>query len=583
MTAAGSDGSVGFVERHLPGLALLRGYQPAWLRPDLIAGATVFAVVVPQGLAYGELAGVIPVAGLYGAIAAMLAYMVFGGSRQLSVGPESGAAIIVAVSLAPFAAGADPARYAALAALLAVMVGAILVVGGIAKIGFMADFLSQPVLAGYIIGAALIVIGSQLGKLTGLSIESDNFFEQVAEVLTHLGDASVLTVGLSVALTVLLLVLKRFVPMVPGALVVVVIATAASVAFGLEARGVAVIGDIAAGLPAPSIPSIQLGDIASLLAPAFSLGLIVFADGILTARVFAEKHGYELDANQELIGLGTSNVAAGFLQAFPVAASQSRTVVVDSAGGRTQLVGLVATVLVVVFLLFLTPLLEPMPLAALGAIIVVAALGLVDVEPLRGLYRTQRVEFGLAIATLLSVLAIGILQGILIAVVLSLVYVISRISRPHTAVLGTAEGVDGFQEISRGAIEQGSSNQASEGIVVYRFDGPLFFANASFFQGEVRELVAGADPPLAYVLIDAEAIGDIDVTAAAMFEDLRTELAASGVGLGLARIDQRVRDLLARTGFLERLGTDEVFPTVRGGVEAFRARPARSAQPGERA
>ena len=562
----------GFIERFVPGIALLRGYQGTWLRPDLIAGATIFAVVVPQGLAYGELAGMIPVAGLYAAIAGMVAYAVFGGSRQLSVGPESGAAIIVATSLAPFAAGEDPVRYAALAGLLALMVGAILIVGGIARIGFMADFLSKPVLAGYIIGAALIVIGSQLGKVFGLSIESENFFEQIVEVVTHLSDAHGLTMVVSALLIVLLLLLKRFLPRVPGALVAVVVATAASVAFGLEARGMAVIGDIAPGLPAPTIPSVALADITALIAPAFSLALIVFADGILTARVFAAKHGYEIDADQELIGLGSSNVAAGFLQAFPVAASQSRTVVIDSAGGRSQLVGLVATVLVIVFLLFLTPLLEPMPLAALGAIIVVAALGLIDIEPIRDLYRLRRLEFALAIATLLSVLAIGILQGILVAVVLSLVYVISRISRPHTAVLGPVEGVDGFHEITRGDIAKGMSNQSSAGLLVYRFDGPLFFANAGFFQGEVRELVASADPPLDHLVIDVEAIGDIDVTAASMLSDLLDELSAAGITLGLARTTGPVREMLSRIGFLGRLGADNLFPTVRTAVAAFRER-----------
>ncbi len=560
------------VARYIPGLAVLLAYQGKWLRPDLIAAATVFAVVVPQGLAYGELAGAIPVAGLYAAIAGMVAYALFGGSRQLSVGPESGAAIIVATSLAPFAAGADPTRYAMLAALLALMVGAILIVGGIARIGFMADFLSKPVLAGYIIGAALIVIGSQLGKVLGLSIESENFIAQIAEVVTHLGDAHGITIALSAALIVMLLLLKRFLPRVPGALVTVIVATAASVGLDLGSQGIAVIGDIAPGLPSPTIPSFQLADVTALFAPAFSLALIVFADGILTARVFADKHGDEIDANAELIAMGSSNVAAGFLQAFPVAASQSRTVVVDSAGGRSQLVGLVATALVIVFLLFLTPLLEPMPLAALGAIIIVAALGLIEIEPLRDLYRTRRLEFGLAIATLLSVLAIGILQGILVAVVLSLVYVISRISRPHTAVLGTVEGVDGFHEISRGEIDRRGSNQASPGILVYRFDGPLFFANASFLQGEIREVVASADPPLSFVVIDAEAIGDIDVTAAAMLSDLLKELNAAGITLGLARTDRPVREMLSRTGFLERLGTENLFPTVRTAVAAFVAR-----------
>ena len=576
----GVTDKAGFIERFVPGISLLRGYQGTWLRPDLIAGATIFAVVVPQGLAYGELAGMIPVAGLYAAIAGMVAYAVFGGSRQLSVGPESGAAIIVATSLAPFAAGDDPARYAALAGLLALMVGAILIVGGIARIGFMADFLSKPVLAGYIIGAALIVIGSQLGKVFGLSIESENFFGQIAEVVTHLSDAHGLTMVVSALLIVLLLLLKRFLPRVPGALVAVVVATAASVAFGLEARGMAVIGDIAPGLPVPTIPSIALRDIASLVAPAFSLALIVFADGILTARVFAAKHGYEVDANGELIGLGAANVAAGLLQAFPVAASQSRTVVVDSAGGRSQMVGLVATALVIVFLLFLTPLLEPMPLAALGAIIVVAALGLIDIEPIRDLYRVRRLEFALAIATLLSVLAIGILQGILVAVVLSLVYVISRISRPHTAVLGTVEGVDGFHEITRGEIDRRGSNQASPGILVYRFDGPLFFANAAFLQDEIRELVASADPPLEFVVIDAEAIGDIDVTAAAMLSDLLKELSTAGITLGLARTDRPVREMLSRTGFLQRLGIENLFPTVRTAVAAFLGRQGPAEPPG---
>src|SRR3712207_545089 len=399
------------IDRVLPGLATARAYQRVWLRPDLIAGLTVFAILVPQGMAYGELAGVEPVAGLYTAFAAMVAYAAFGTSRQLMVGPESGLAILVAASVAPLAGGV-PARFAMLATTLALMVGAICIVAGLLKAGFLADFLSKPILVGYTNGVALIIIGSQLGKLFGIESESQGFFAQAWGVLGRLDQTHWLTTGMGFALVAFLITSKRLAPRFPGALVVVVAATAVAALLHLEARGVAVVGEIPAGLPIPTIPDIGVSDIRALLPAAVCLALVAFSDSVLTARLFAAKNGYEIDANRELVALGATQVATGFAQGFPGGSSQSRTLVDDDAGGRTQLAGVVAAAFVVVFLLLFTPLLQSLPTVALAAIIVVAAAGLIELAPLKGMYEIRPIEGFVAVLTTVLVLVLGILAGI---------------------------------------------------------------------------------------------------------------------------------------------------------------------------
>ena len=551
------------IEHYVPGIKTALSYRRAWLRSDLVAGLTVFAILVPQGMAYGELAGVEPVVGLYTALAAMVAYALFGTSRQLMVGPESGIAILVAASVAPLAGG-DSSRFAALAAVLALMVGAICIVAGLLKAGFLADFLSMPILVGYTNGAALIIIGSQLGKLFGVEIESKGFFAQIWEVLGRLDQTHWLTLGIGLALVAFLVAVRRLAPWLPGAVVIVVAATAVAALLNLEVRGVAVVGEISAGLPTPAVPDFSVADVRALLPAAISLALVAFSDSVLTARLFAAKNGYEIDANQELVALGAAQVASGIAQGFPGGSSQSRTLVDDDAGGRTQFAGVVAAVSVVVFLLLFTPLLQSLPTVALAAILVVAAVGLISIGPVQRMYSVRPVECFVAVLTTLLVLILGILPGILAAVALSLLDVIRRISRPNDAVLGSIEGVDGFH-----AVDPHVADEAIPGLIVYRFDAPLFFANSEYFLGRARELISAAKNPVRCFLINAEGIFYVDTTAAQKLDTLRGELEGKGAILAIARANRSLRETLKRAGLIGKIGHENIFPSVRTGVKVF--------------
>ena len=552
------------IEAVIPGMRVVRSYQRRWLWVDLFAGVTIFAMLVPQAMAYGELAGVAPVVGLYTAIGALVGYALFGSSRTLMLGPESSSALLVAAAVAPVAAGGSPAHFALLAALMALLVGVIALVAGIARLGFLADFVSKPILLGYITGVAIVMIVGQLGKLFGITIESEQFFQQIGELLTHLGQTNVLTLLIGVALLVFLLVLRHFAPRVPAALIVVVLMTIISSQLHLSSYGIAVVGPIPAGLPQLGFPDLSFTDVMSLLPSALTLTLIIFTDAVLTARSVAEKRGEKVDANRELIGLGAANLASGLLQGFPAAASQSRTAVDNLAGGKTQLVGIIAATLLMAFLLWFTRLLENLPQLVLGVIIIAAAINLIEIEPLRKVYRLRHVEFYLALVTFVGVLSIGVLGGIMVAVVLALVMVIGRISRPHDAVLGSVEGVDGYQDI-----EGYANSQTVPGLIAYRFDAPLFFANADHFLTEVQALIDAADPPVEWLLLDAEAIVDIDVTATEALSTLQRELERKGIVLAMARANHPLQHMLKRAGLTERIGFAHFYPTVRTGVQAF--------------
>jgi SulP family sulfate permease len=555
------------ITRFIPGLALFKGLNPALIRTELVVAVTVFAVLVPSAMAYGDLAGVTPVAGLYVALAAMVMYALFGTSRQLITGPEATTAILVATAVAPLAAG-DPARYAALAALAAILVGLVSVLGGLLKLGFITDFLSKPILIGYITGTSLIVIGSQLGKMVGIKVESDYFLRQVIEVLSRFDEWNTLTVALGLVAMAILFIIRRVNRALPGPLIVVGLGIIASIAFELAARGVAVVGAVPAGLPSLAIPSVGWQDIIALLPAALALTILIYADEILTARVFASKHGQKIDANQEFIAMGMANIGAGLLQGFPAATSGSRTTVVDQMGGKTQLVGLLAAALTVVFLLFFTPLLEPLPTVVLGAIIIVATLGLIDIPAFRFLRRIRPAEAWLAVATMIGVLALGVLQGILIAVVLSLINVIFHISRPHDALLDDVEVGGGV--VYREVIDD-DPVMTEPGLMVYRFDAPLVFANASYFSQRVSDLVALAGVELKCVILDAEAISDFDSTAAEALENLDADLERMGIELWVARPNEPLREMLHLTGLTKRLGKENIYLTVRAAVQAYEA------------
>jgi SulP family sulfate permease len=555
------------IARFIPGLTLIKGFSPALLRTEFVVAITVFAVLVPSAMAYGDLAGVTPVAGMYVALGALVMYALFGTSKQVSMGPEPTAAIMTAAAVAPLAGG-DAARYAALAALLALLVGVVSLLGRVARLGFITDLLSKPVLVGYIFGAALITIGSQLGKIFGITLESDKFFQQVAELISRLDETDLRTFAIGIVCMAALLIMRRISRKIPGPLIVVVVAIIASALLDWAAKGVKVVGEVPAGLPQVTVPAFTASDVLALLPAALALMILIYADESLMSRSFASKHGQKIDANQEFVGIGMANIAAGFLTGFPAAMSGSRTTVADQMGGKTQWVGLIAAALTVIFLLFLTPLLAPLPSATLGAIIIVASLGLIDIAAFRFLRQVRRAEFWTAILTAWGVLAVGLLWGILVAVMLSLIMILYRMARPHDALLDEVDASGGtvYREVA-----DKETALTEPGLIVYRFDAPLVFANAVYFTERLGELVANAGPGLKCVVLNAEAISDFDSTAAEALENLDADLERVGADLWIARANAPLRELLTTTGVMKRLGAERIYPSVRAAVEAYHA------------
>ena len=543
-----------------PALAEAKAYRRRWLVRDAIAAATILAVIVPQGLAYGELAGLPPVAGLYAALLPLLLYPLFASSRRLMVGPESGLAILTATALAPLAA-ARTSNYAAFAAMLALLMGGMMILGGILRLGMLADFLSRPVLVGFMNGIAVILIASQLPRFFGISVSQESTLGKLWGVITNLGEASWRTVALGLVLLGVLAGAARLGPKVPGALVALVLGAVAVIVLDLDQKGVGVIGSVPKGLPHLTYPSVGFAQIGDLLPLAAGLALVGFSEAVLTARAFGEQHGETVDANRELIALGIGNVGVGFTQGFPTSASQSRTAVAETSGMRTQLAQILAGISVAVFLLFFTGLLKDVPQVALAAIVIFAALGLFEERQLRVLYRTDRVEFGVALATFAGVVVFGIMTGILVAVGLSLAVFLGGVVRPHDAVLGPVDGVDGFHEMS-----EGRNAEAAPGVVVYRFDGPLFFANADYFLSRALRLVE--ERPLRCFVLDLEAVTTVDVTAARAVEKLRAAVAERGATFLVARATVPLRRQLRAEGLVDAIGEENFHPSVRTAVGA---------------
>jgi sulfate permease, SulP family len=521
---------------------------------------------VPIGMAYGQLSGLPPITGLYASLLPLVAYALFGSSRQLIIGPDASSTALMAAAVAPLAAGSVE-RALDLAALLAVLVGAIALLGALLRLGLIASFLSKPILVGYMDGLALIVIAAQLGKTLGISIQSDAFLGQALEAMSKLGAINWATAAIGIGVFTSILLLRRIAPRLPAALIAVVLATVVVAVFHLEAYGVATLGAVPTGLPSLHIPRASLGDVRRLAVDALGIALLTFSDTILNSRSFAQRNGYEVDANGELRGLGVANLAAGLSQGYPVSASGARTAVSEAAGGKTQLVALVAALTLVGILLWLTPFLADFPVAALGGALIAAVLPLIDISSLRQMYRVRKADLAVAIVTLVGVLLIGLLQGIALAVGLSLVLVLARAMRPHDAVLGFVDGMDGYHDT-----DDFTEAETIPGLIVYRFDAPLFFANAERFQSRVVELVRTASTPVKWVLLDAEAITDLDSSAAEMLEELRAELAQQGIVLAIARAKRALRDRLAAAGLSEAISQRYFFPSIRTGVAAFQAR-----------
>ncbi len=549
----------------LSGLRRFWHYQRSWLRGDLLAGITVAAYLIPQCMAYGELVGLPPVVGLWAMLPAMLIYALFGSSRQLSVGPESTTAVMTAVAIVPLVSP-DGRDYAALAAALAILVGLICLVGYVARLGFLANLLSKPILIGYMTGVALMMITGQLGKISGIPIQGNTVFESVSHFIQQMNQSHGVTLLLSGSVVILLFVVQRLWPKAPGPLLAVLLATAAVAMFQLDRQGVAVVGTIPGGLPQLTLPNFPL-QLPSLVASAIGIAIVGYSDNVLTARAFAARHHDQIDANQELLALGLANLGAGLMQGFPVSSSGSRSAIGAALGSKTQLFSVVAAGIVVTVLLFLRPVLALFPKAALGAIVIFAALKLIAIPEFIRLYRFRHSEFWLAVVTMFSVLVTDILVGVAIAVGLSVIELLARLARPHDAVQGSVPAVPGLHDI---ADWEGATT--IPGLVIYRYDAPLCFANAEDFKCRALSAIAAEVVPVEWFILNTEAIVEIDITAADILADLIDELTDRNITFGMARVKQDLYKQLVRSRILKKMHPDGIYLTLHTAIDSFEAR-----------
>jgi sulfate permease, SulP family len=556
-----------------PGLGTLRGYQRAWLRGDLIAGVTVAAYLIPQVMAYAGLAGLPPVTGLWAALPPLACYAVLGSSRLVSLGPESTTALMTAVTVGPLAAG-DPTRYAELATMLALLVGALAVVAWLIRLGFVADLLSRPVVIGYLAGVALIMVSGQIGRLTGVPVTGESFISQVTSFAHGVGRSRPGDVVIAAAVLAFLFAARAWWPRLPGPLAAVLLSTGACAAFQLGRHGVALAGHIPASLPMPGIPAVSLRDTRELILPAISVLVVAFSDDVLTGRAF-ERDGGVIDANAELLALGVSNAGASLLHGFPVSSSASRTAIARTTGASTQVYSLTALAAILAVLLFGRPVLASFPLAALAAIVVYAAVNLVDTRAFRRLAAFRRSEFALAVVTCAGVLAVNILYGVLAAVVLSVAELLFRVGRPHDAIQGLVPGLAGMHDI-----DDYPEAKTIPGLVVYRYDAPLFFANAQDFRRRALAAATQASPPARWFILNTEAYVEVDFTALEAVEAVRAELSRRGIIVGLARVKQDLLDDLRVYGLAEKIGRQRIFPTLPTAVAAYQEWARQHPQPG---
>jgi SulP family sulfate permease len=518
--------------------------------------------MIPSVIAYAGLMGLRPQHGLYAALVSMLVYSFLGSSRQVIVGPDIAISLLIASAIGPLAGG-DATQAGTLAAVVALLSGLLLLLAARANLGAIADFLSKPVLVGYMTGAALILMDSQLNKFFGVALNSGDFFPRLLELSTKIKDTNLTTLTVGLICLLVLILIRRFAPRIPGALVVCAGAIIASVMLGLQQRGVEVVGKFPSGLPRFSFPSVTWHELHSLSTAAIGIALLTYTEGILLARAFAAKNGYEVSANQELIALGMADLGAGLFQGFSITGSQSRTTINDVAGGQTQVSSMVAAITLALFLMFLTPLIAQLPQVALAAVLIFAGFGLVEFGVMARIYRFYPRSAVIAALTTLSVLIAGVVPGIIFGVALSLLGLISRISHPPDAVLSKAPG-GGFHDLG-----VGPGTQTIPGLVAYRFYAPLLFPNASHFVERVRKIVMECPSKPRWFLLDAQAVTDIDVTAVELLHSLNEELRRQNIALKIAHANPPLRSLLARTGLAAEIGSESFFGSVHECIDAF--------------
>ena len=551
----------------VPGLQAVRSYRRGWLAKDVVAGVVLTTLLVPQGMAYAELAGLPPITGLYTSILCLLGYAVFGPSRILVLGPDSSLGPMIAATILPLAgADGDPERAIALASLLALMVAAIMILGAVARLGFIADLISKPTMIGYMNGLALTILVGQLPKLFGFKVSADDLIGEVTGFARGLAHGEAVTAAAVIGITgiALIVVLQRWLPKVPAVLIMVVLAIAATSVFHLADHGVSLVGVLPRGFPPLTIPSVRLADLGPLFAGALGIALVSLADTISTASAFAARTGQEVRGNGEMIGIGAANLAAGLFQGFPVSTSGSRTAVAERSGAKTQLTGVTGAALIIVMIVAIPGLFRNLPQPALAAVVITASLSLADIPATTRLWRQRKAEFLLSVAAFAGVALLGVLPGIAIAVALSILNVFRRAWWPYDTELGRVNGLEGYHDVH-------THPQARHlpGLVIYRFDGPLFFANAKTFRDEVTRL-AGTEPRPAWILIAAEPVTDVDTTAADILEDLDQALNAQDISLVFAELKDPVRHKIERYGLTRTIDPRHFYPTIDAAITAFR-------------
>ncbi len=534
---------------------MLRTYRAPWLRADLIAGVVLAAILVPQGMAYAELAGLPPVTGLYTTVACLIAYAFFGPSRVLVLGPDSSVSPLIFAAILPLLAVPDPPTAIALAGMMALVVGAVEIGLGIGKLGFVADLLSKEVQVGYMNGLAITIIVGQLPKLFGFSTDADGFIAECKAFVDGIGERNATALAVGVGTLLVLLILPKITRRVPAVLVAVVAATLVTGLFDLASHGVSTVGALPQGLPVPAVPSVRVSDIGPLLIAALGIVLVSLTDTIATSTSFAARRGDEIDPNQEMVGIGAANIFAGFFQGFAISASGSRTAVAEQSGSKSQVTGLAGAAIVVVLLLFLPGVLQDLPQPTLAAVVIAAALSLANVAVLRTYLRMRRSALAISVVATLAVILLGVLQGILIAVALSILLFFRRNWWPHGEILGRVPAIGGWHNIGRYP-----DAERIDDVVILRWEAPLFFANAGIFRELIREIVHRDRPR--WIVLQCEAVTDIDVTAADMLELLDVELNNQGINLAFVELRGRLQDLLHRYGLFATLDRTHVFPSI---------------------
>ena len=553
--------------RWLPGLNTFLRYESTWLRHDVVAGLVMTTMLVPVGIAYAEASGLPGINGLYATIVPLLAYALFGPSRIFVLGPDSALAAVILTVVSPLSAG-DPQRAVAVASTMAIVSGIVCVAMGVARLGFITDLLSKPIRYGYMNGIALTVLLSQIPKLFGFSVTSTGPLRMVWGIVNKVlaGSTNVVALAVGGSTLALILLLKRW-PRIPGILIAVVAATVVVAAFDLARRaGISVLGPLPQGLPSPRVPLVPIGDLASILTGGLAVALVSFADTSVLSRTYAARLRTPVDPNQEMVGLGVANLAAAFFQGFPISSSSSRTPVAEAAGARTQLTGIVGALAIASLLVFAPALLQHLPHTALAAVVIASAIGLFEVSDLRRIYRIQRWEFWLSMTCFAGVAVLGAIPGIALAIVIAVIEFLWDGWRPHSAVLGRVDRVKGYHDIARYP-----EARLIPGLVLFRWDAPLFFANSELFHKRVLDAVANSPTPVRWLVVTAEPVTSIDVTAADAVGELDDALHATGIELCFAEIKGPVEDKLKRFGLLTRLGEQAFFATIDEAVSAYRA------------